>query len=94
MASETEITKMAATQRAALLREGEGGRRWVLMVLPAVSIIWDSPVIANLMNTNGAKAEVAGLARLGDGAGLGVGVAVAQASALVSQFGVGVGKQS
>jgi hypothetical protein len=62
MASETEITKMAATQRAALLREGEGGRLWVLMVLPTLSIILGfSCNCLILMNINGAKAEVAGL---------------------------------
>ena len=62
MASETEITKMAATQRAALLREGEGGRLWVLMVLPALSIILGfSCNCLTLMNINGAKAEVAEL---------------------------------
>ena len=62
MASETEITKMAATQRAALLREGEGGRLWVLIVLSALSIILGfSCNCLTLMNINGAKAEVAGL---------------------------------
>jgi hypothetical protein len=55
MASETtEITKMAATQRAALLREGEGGRLCVLMVLPALSIILGfSYNCLTLMNING-----------------------------------------
>jgi hypothetical protein len=62
MASETEITKMAATQRAALLREGEGGRLWVVMVLAVLSIILGFFCnCLTLMNTNGAKAGVAGL---------------------------------
>jgi hypothetical protein len=39
MASETERRNIAATKRAAPLPEGEGGRLWVLMVLPVLLII-------------------------------------------------------
>jgi hypothetical protein len=39
MASESERTKMAATQRAAPWPEGEVGRLWALMFLPILSII-------------------------------------------------------
>ena len=55
MASETERTKMAATQRAAPLLEGEVGQLGALMFLPGLSII------LAVMNTDRAKVEVAGL---------------------------------
>ena len=62
MASETERTKMAATQRAAPLLEGEVGQLGALMFLPGLSIILGfSCRSLAVMNTGRAKVEVAGL---------------------------------
>ena len=62
MASETERTKMATTQRAAPSPEGEVGQLWALMFLPILSIILGfSCRSLTVINTDRAKVEVAGL---------------------------------